>query len=205
VDRKLLVVTVAAGVLAAVVGCARGGADVAAGDRPADGTTIGVRKAPVSSWAASTCTGFVDTLKTIATFIDYDPTAHGSTDRAKRAALDLLNAAIKRTSEIKKKLADGGAPDVADGERIQQILLTDFSGQIGVFETSRRDTEAIDPAAANFTESVMRALSGEGNPAAQGEPKVLVELENNPEIKQAMTAHASCRDLRGALTGQSTL
>ncbi|MFB9906226.1 hypothetical protein [Allokutzneria oryzae] len=204
-NRKLLVVTVAAGVLAAVVGCARGTNVAEPGDRPAEATTAGVRKAPVSTWAATTCTGFVDTLRTIATFIDYDPTAHGSSARAKQAALDLLNAAIKRTSEIKKKLADGGAPDIADGERIQQVLLTDFAGQIGVFETSRRDAEAINPSAPNFTEAVMRALSGEGNPAAQGEPKVLVELENNAEIKQAMDAHASCRDLRGALTGQSAL
>lgn len=159
---------------------------------------------PVSEWVDTLCskvatwkTAVTDSTTRLTSGIDAAAT---STDSAKAAVASTLDGSVHATDTLIAALHSNGAPDIANGQEIQQKVVSAFQDGRQVFVDARARADALPADAAGFAQqatqlasSIETGFNSFGTALSQAE-----KLDSDHKIDQAASKDAACKQLSGA-------
>jgi hypothetical protein len=116
--------------------------------------------------------------------------------KGKQAFGDFLDDLIASTDTLIGKVEDAGAPDIPDGDKAADQLVTALRGVRKAFESARSQVakasteslEAFEQDASQINTSIQSALNGIADPFQ----------ESAPELKSTFEQDPACKDLSGS-------
>ncbi len=154
-----------------------------------------------NTWATKFCTAFTKWQKTVTSESSKADNALGVTSGGDLSAIraefvNFLASDVAATKAVVKAIDNAGAPDVANGSKIQSKILAGFRSTSDVFAGARSDASALSTTdAASFVTDATK-IETNLNSAADGFTSAFSDaqtLDKSNELGAALTKAKACK------------